>query len=65
MTQRLGCELNNRLAGIAPQHGQLALGYNCEPKYDEPMPIISIWGTNDEIVPGVAILSEYGSYITN
>merc|ERR1712154_657775 len=64
MTQRLGCELNHRLAAIAPQHGQLALGYNCEPKHDEPMPIINIWGTNDEIVPGLAILSEYGSYIT-
>merc|ERR1719384_217079 len=64
MTQRLGCELNHRLAAIAPQHGQLALGFNCEPKYDEPMPIINIWGTNDTIVPGVAILSEYGAYVT-
>merc|ERR1712048_935361 len=64
MTQRLGCELNHRLAAIAPQHGQSRLGYNCEPEYDVPMPIINIWGTNDEIVPGESILSSYGAYHT-
>merc|ERR1711902_439593 len=64
MTQRLGCELNHRLAAIAPQHGQLALGFNCEPKYDDPMPIINIWGTNDTIVPGEEILSSGGFYFT-
>jgi len=64
MAQRLGCELNHRLAAIAPQHGQLALGFNCEPKHDEPMPIINIWGTNDEIAPGESILSSFGSYFT-
>merc|ERR1719461_653585 len=57
MTQRMGCELNHRLAAIAPQHGQLALGFNCEPKYDDPMPIINVWGTNDEMIPGEAILA--------
>merc|ERR1712207_52897 len=45
MAQRLGCEMNHRLAAIAPQHGQLALGFNCDPKHDEPMPILNIWGT--------------------
>merc|ERR1719499_1811043 len=64
MTQRLGCELNHRLAAVAPQHGQSALGFNCEPKYDEPMPIINIWGTNDEIAPGESILSSFGNYFT-
>jgi len=59
MTQRLGCELNHRLAAIAPQIGQLALGYNCEPKHDEPMPIINVWGTNDLIVPGEAVSDGY------
>merc|ERR1712048_646393 len=52
-----GCELNNRLAAIAPQHGQLALGYNCAPKYDDPMPIINIWGTNDKAVPGEGVMA--------
>merc|ERR1712154_515804 len=61
MTQRLGCELNHRLAAIAPQHGQLALGFNCEPKYDEPMPILNIWGTADDVAPGEGILSPGGS----
>jgi len=60
MTQRMGCELNHRLAAIAPQHGQLVLGYNCAPKYDDPMPIINIWGTNDKVVPGEAILATEG-----
>jgi len=65
LTQKMGCELNHRLAAIAPQHGQSFLGYNCEPKYDEPMPIINIWGTNDKTVPGEAILSEnLGAYMT-
>merc|ERR1712048_24903 len=57
MTQRMGCELNHRLAAIAPQHGQLALGFNCEPKYKDPMPIINIWGTADDLVPGEAIMA--------
>merc|ERR1719461_2560481 len=65
MTQRLGCELNHRLAAIAPQHGQLTLGFNCEPKHDEPMPIINIWGTNDYNVPGVAVFAPAsGTYFT-
>jgi len=64
MTQRLGCELNHRLAAIAPQIGQAALGFNCDPKYDVSIPILNIWGTNDTITPGETIVSSFGSYRT-
>eukprot|EP01084_Bolivina_argentea_P128132 226533_1 len=63
MTQRLGCELNNRLAAIAPIHGQAALGYNCGPIYEDiKMPIINIWGTNDNIVSGDTISNPNGGF---
>ena len=62
MAQRLGCELNNRLAAIAPVIGQLPLGHNCEPKYDRKMPIINVWGTADDVQPGDTILNYGGAW---
>eukprot|EP01084_Bolivina_argentea_P128134 226536_1 len=67
MTQRLGCELNHRLAAVAPMHGQLGLGFNCEPKYKHfKMPIINVWGTNDDIVQSDTIVNPIsgGYYFT-
>ena len=57
MAHRVGVDLNNRFAGIAPMHGQMHVGFNEIPKYDVPMPIFLIWGRADRTVPGEDMMS--------
>lgn len=48
MTLRLGCNLSDRFAAIAPIIGQLAPGYACGPTEDLPM--LHLFGGQDETV---------------
>lgn len=50
MTLRLGCDLSDRFAAIAPLNAQLANGYNCAPGSDLPMILLS--GDKDNTVRG-------------
>src|SRR5262249_33405984 len=47
MSHRLGCELANRIAAIAPVAG--VLGVACSPS--RPMPVMDFHGTADTLVP--------------
>ena len=49
MTARLGCELSERLAGVASVAG----GYRALPpcKPERPLPVLEIHGTADQVVP--------------
>lgn len=48
MTHRLGCDLADRIAAIAPVAGAYSLGDDCEPA--RPMPVLAIHGQRDTIV---------------
>ena len=48
MTLRLGCNLSDRFAAIAPIIGQLAPGYACGPSTDLPM--LHLFGGEDDTV---------------
>jgi len=48
MSHRLGCELSNRIAGIAPVEGTMGV-MNCNPS--NPVPVFEIHGTADMDVP--------------
>lgn len=48
MTLRLGCDLSDRFAAIAPIIGQLAPGYDCSPSVDLPM--LHLFGGQDDTV---------------
>jgi len=61
MTQRVGCEMNDRFAAIAPFAGQQAIGFNCGPKIEgHKIGIINVWGTSDRVVPGDGSASSDG-----
>jgi polyhydroxybutyrate depolymerase len=61
--QRLGCDLADRFAAIAPVHGQLAIGFNCAP--DTRLSIMNVWGTQDNTLPGDGAVSSDGYYYTS
>jgi polyhydroxybutyrate depolymerase len=48
---RLGCEIPERFAAIAPTGGTLAKGFSCAPGGDPPISMINIYGTRDRTVP--------------
>jgi polyhydroxybutyrate depolymerase len=48
-TARLGCEMADRLAAIAPVAGGYDPLKHCDP--DRPLPILEIHGTDDDVVP--------------
>jgi polyhydroxybutyrate depolymerase len=48
-TARLGCEMSDRLAAIAPVAGGYASLGPCHPA--RPVPVLEIHGTRDEVVP--------------
>jgi polyhydroxybutyrate depolymerase len=48
MTHRLGCELSDRIAAIAPVAGQ-ATAVPCAPR--RPVPVMHFHGTKDQLVP--------------
>jgi polyhydroxybutyrate depolymerase len=50
MTLRLGCDMSDRFAAIAPIDAQLANGYNCGP--DTDLPMIHLSGGKDDTVRG-------------
>lgn len=51
MSQRLGCQLSNKIAGIAPVAATLLVNIaaTCAPGH--PMPVLEIQGTADPLVP--------------
>lgn len=49
MVNRLGCDLADRLAAIAPVSGAYLLSESCQPA--RPMPVLAFHGTGDHIVP--------------
>jgi polyhydroxybutyrate depolymerase len=49
MTYRIGCELSDRVAAIAPVIGNLPDELACTPK--EPLSVLAINGTDDPLVP--------------
>ena len=48
---RLGCDMADRFAAIAPVAGTLAKGFNCAPGTADPISIMHIYGSNDRQVP--------------
>jgi polyhydroxybutyrate depolymerase len=48
-TARLGCEMADRLAAIAPVAGGYTPLGNCHPA--RPLPLLEVHGTNDDVVP--------------
>jgi polyhydroxybutyrate depolymerase len=48
-TARLGCEMADRLAAIAPVAGGYGALASCHP--DRPLPLLEIHGTEDDVVP--------------
>ena len=63
MTQRLACDMTDSFAAVVPMHGQLHIGDYCSPAADaKKMPIMNIWGTNDQILPGMSVVSRSGMF---
>ena len=48
---RLGCDLGDRFAAIAPVAGTLARGFNCAPGGSPKISMINFYGTRDRVVP--------------
>lgn len=48
-TARLGCELADRIAAIAPVAGGYAPPSRCHP--ERPLPVLEVHGTSDDVVP--------------
>ncbi len=60
---RLGCDMAERFAAIAPVGGTLARGFNCAPGV--PLAMINIYGTRDEYVSQKGVVSTDGYYYTS
>jgi poly(3-hydroxybutyrate) depolymerase/CubicO group peptidase (beta-lactamase class C family) len=48
---RLGCDLSDRFAAIAPVAGTIAKGFNCAPPTCPAISMINFYGTRDTTVP--------------
>ncbi len=48
--QRLGCDMADRFAAVAPIAGTLAKGFNCAPDTSTPIAIMNIHGSQDDYV---------------
>lgn len=48
---RLGCDLTDRFAAIAPVAGTLAVGFNCAPDGSPKTSMMNFYGTRDRVVP--------------
>ncbi len=48
---RLGCDLSDRFAAIAPVAGTIAKGFNCAPRGPRKTSMINLYGTRDAVVP--------------
>jgi polyhydroxybutyrate depolymerase len=64
MTYRLGCDLADRIAGIAPVIGNLPAAITCAPS--APLSVLAINGTDDPLVPygGGAVARNRGSVLS-
>jgi len=51
LVHRLGCDLSDRFAAIAPISGTIAKGFSCAPGGDPPISMFNIYGTGDRVVP--------------
>ncbi len=51
IVHRLGCEMPDRFAAIAPVAGTLARGFNCAPGPGHPVSMMNIYATHDDTVP--------------
>jgi polyhydroxybutyrate depolymerase len=51
LAHRLGCDMADRFAAIAPIAGTLAKGFNCAPDASASLSIMHIHGNHDGIVP--------------
>jgi polyhydroxybutyrate depolymerase len=51
MAHRIVCQIPDRFAAAALVIGRPFIGYNCAP-LGTKLPLMQIWGTQDEIVPG-------------
>ncbi len=60
--QRLGCDMAERFAAVAPVHGTLARGFPCAP--DAALSIMDISGTGDRAVPADGSRSADGYFYT-
>jgi polyhydroxybutyrate depolymerase len=61
---RLGCDLPDRFAAIAPVAGTIARGFNCAPPPSPKISMIDIYGTRDTAVPFVGSASADGFLYT-
>ena len=57
---RLGCDLADRFAAIAPVGGTMARGYNCAPQ--TPLSMMNVYGRNDDYVSQKGVMSSDGYY---
>ena len=64
-THRLGCDLANRFAAIAPVSGTLARGFNCAPESTDQISIMNIHGRQDDYVDVTGKESSDGYFYTN
>jgi polyhydroxybutyrate depolymerase len=63
-THRLGCDLSDRFAAIAPVGGTLARGFNCAPGPSPKISMINFYGTRDTVVRFDGTPSEDGFLYT-
>lgn len=63
-THRLGCDLANRFAAIAPVAGTLARGFNCAPDSADQISIMNIHGRQDDYVDVTGKESSDGYFYT-
>ena len=61
---RLGCDLPERFAAIAPVAGTLATGFNCAPGSERPVALMNIYATKDRTVPFDGVPAEDGFLYT-
>jgi polyhydroxybutyrate depolymerase len=61
MTARLGCELSERLAGVAAVAGGYRSLPPCRP--ERPLPVLEIHGTGDQVVPYGGRPPDYGGSV--
>lgn len=57
---RLGCDMPERFAAIAPVSGTLARGFNCAPEV--PLAMMNIYGSQDDYVSQLGGVSSDGFY---
>jgi polyhydroxybutyrate depolymerase len=61
---RLGCDLSDRFAAIAPVAGTIARGFNCAPPAPSKISMINFYGTRDTVVRFDGTPSEDGFLYT-